>query len=214
MFTGLVEDTGVVAGIAGEGDGRRVRIRTALPLGEVAIGDSIACDGACLTAVRIEGDVFEVVAGKETLDKTTAGTWKTGDRIHLERALAVGDRLDGHLVQGHVDGVGRVVRMTQAKESWVWWVDVGPDLARFVAPKGSIALDGVSLTVNEVQGSQARINLIPHTVEVTKLATKQAGDPVNVEVDVLARYVSRMLAWDAGSEGGLSMQTLRDKGIL
>jgi len=214
MFTGLIEDTGTIVGVRSEGDGRRIRIRTALPLAEVGIGDSIACDGACLTAIRIDGDVFEIVAGKETLDKTTAGRWSAGDRVHLERALAVGDRLDGHLVQGHVDGVGRVVSMTEAKESWVWWIDVGPALARFVAPKGSIALDGVSLTVNEVQGTRARINLIPHTVEVTKLAGKQAGDPVNIEVDVLARYVARMLAYDAGDEGGLSMATLRDKGIL
>lgn len=214
MFTGLVEDTGEIVGVHAEGDGRRIRIRTALPLGEVAIGDSIACDGACLTAVALKGDVFEVVAGKETLDRTTAGSWRQGDRVHLERALAVGDRLDGHLVQGHVDGVGRVVSMTQAKESWVWWVDVGPELARYVAPKGSIALDGVSLTVNEVQGTRARINLIPHTVEVTKLAARRAGDPVNVEVDVLARYVARMLAYDAGAGAGLSMELLLDKGIL
>lgn len=213
MFTGLIEDTGTIAAITPEGDGRRLAIRTALPLAEVALGDSIAVDGACLTAVAFDGDTFTVVAGQETLAKTTVGRRRVGDRVHLERALAVGDRLDGHLVQGHVDGVGQVVSSTEARESWVVWVDVGQELARFVAPKGSITLDGISLTVNEVRGSHARINLIPHTVAVTKLAAVPPGGAVNVEVDVLARYVERMLAWREGA-GGLTLQHLHDKGIL
>lgn len=193
MFTGIVEHTGTVVSVAPFGQGSRLRIQSALPLHEVRVGDSIACDGTCLTVERMEGDVFEVVAGQETLDKTTWGEARIGRKVHLERALAVGGRLDGHLVQGHVDGVGRVVRSTSADESWILWVDVGPGLSRYVATKGSLCVDGVSLTVNEVSGSQARLNLIPHTARVTRLGGLRPGDRVNLEVDVLARYVERML---------------------
>lgn len=213
MFTGLIEDTGAVVGIQPEGDGRRVRIRTAIDLSAVGVGDSIACDGACLTAVGIGDGTFEVVAGKETLDKTTVGSWRVGRAVHLERALAVGARLDGHLVQGHVDGLGRVESLIPSKESWILWIDVGSELARFVATKGSIALDGISLTVNEVRGTSARINLIPHTVEVTRVASWSKGQEVNVEVDVLARYVARMLAYER-EHAGLTLEHLQARGIL
>lgn len=193
MFTGIVEDTGSVVAVAPFGRGRRLRLRTAIPLAAVRIGDSIACDGVCLTVESVEDDVFEVVAGQETLDRTTWGEARVGRRVHLERALAVGGRLDGHLVQGHVDGVGSVSRSYDADESWILWIDVGRRLARYVAPKGSLCVDGVSLTVNEVDGTRARLNVIPHTARVTRLAGLAAGDRVNVEVDVLARYVERML---------------------
>lgn len=194
MFTGLVEDTGVVVAKTPHGNGVRLVIRTALPLAEVRVGDSIACDGCCLTAERLEGDRFSVTAGRETLDKTTVGTWSPGRRVHLERALRVGDRLGGHLVQGHVDGVGRVVSAAAAQESVVAWIEAPAELARLVATKGSITVDGVSLTVNEVAGRNFRINLIPHTVAVTHLGELAAGRSVNLEVDVIARYVERLLA--------------------
>jgi riboflavin synthase len=213
MFTGIVEDTGAIVGVTPEGAGRRLRVRTAIPLGEVKVGDSIAVDGACLTVERAAGDVFEVVAGKETLDRTTVGTFVVGTPVHLERALSVGARLDGHLVQGHVDGVGTVVDVVPQAESVVLWVDVGAPLARFVAEKGSIALDGVSLTVNEVAGSRCRINLIPHTARVTKLGRKHAGEPLNVEVDVLARYVDRMLGFARGEGTGLTRELLERNGF-
>lgn len=212
MFTGIIEDTGTVVDVRAEGFGRRLTLRTALPLAEVALGDSIACNGACLTAESFDGDTFTVVAGKETLDKTTTGTLGVGSRVHLERALRLGDRLDGHLVQGHVDGVGRIVSLDEQGESWVLWVDVGPALAPFVAVKGSLTLDGVSLTVNEVDGTTARINLIPHTVRVTRLSDLRPGDGLNVEVDVLARYVERMLAWRA-EPGGLTLARLKEQGF-
>lgn len=214
MFTGIIEDTGTLVGVSPFGQGRRLRIRTAIPLAEVKIGDSIAVNGACLTAERFDGDVFEVVAGAETLEKTALGHAEEGDRVHLERALKLGDRLDGHLVQGHVDGVGRVIDNHEADESWVLWLDVGDALARFVAPKGSICLDGVSLTVNEVRGTHCRINIIPHTAQVTRMAGLVPGDPINIEVDVLARYVDRILAVgrDADSDG-LTLDHLQKNGF-
>lgn len=195
MFTGLVEDTGAVVERSPLGHGVRLVLRTALPLADVAIGDSIACDGCCLTVEGIDGDRFSVTAGRETLDKTTLGTWQPGRRVHFERALRVGDRLGGHLVQGHVDGVGVVVRAAVEAESLVAWLEAPADLARLVATKGSVAVDGVSLTVNEVAGAQFRVNLIPHTVAVTHLGELTAGRPVNLEVDVIARYVERILGY-------------------
>ena len=212
MFTGLVEDTGSIAGISPEGGGRRLRLRTAIPLADVAIGDSIACNGVCLTVERTAGDIFEVVAGRETLAVTTVGGWKTGDAIHMERALAAGQRLGGHLVQGHVDGVGRVVRSEAAGESWIVWVDATDALARYIASKGSICIDGVSLTVNEVAGSTFRVNLVPHTTRVTHLGRLAAGDVVNLEVDVLARYVERMLSF-VGGKTGLTFDKLKEHGF-
>lgn len=212
MFTGLVEDTGAIAGVSPEGGGKRLRLRTALPLGEVAIGDSIACNGVCLTVERVSGDVFEVVAGRETLAVTTVGGWKTGDAIHMERALAVGQRLGGHLVQGHVDGMGRVLRSEAAGESWILWIDAGDALGRYIASKGSICIDGVSLTVNEVAGTTFRVNLVPHTTRVTHLARLSPGDAVNLEVDVLARYVERMLSF-VGGGSGLTLDKLKEHGF-
>lgn len=215
MFTGLVEDLGTVIGVRPEGDGRRLVVRTAIPLHDVAIGDSIAHDGVCLTVERTSGDTFEVVAARETLAVTTVGQWSTGKRVHLERALALGQRLGGHLVQGHVDGLGRVVRSEQVGGSWVLWVDAGTALARYVAAKGSICIDGVSLTVNELDDTRFRVNLVPHTVRVTGLGVLRPGDAVNLEVDMLARYVERLLAraGDAGAEG-LTLDKLREHGFL
>lgn len=210
MFTGLVEDVGTIVDVAPAGAGRRLRIRTAIPLAEVKIGDSIACDGACLTAERCDGDIFEVVAGRETLERTTLDAARIGGALHLERAMRLGDRLGGHLVQGHVDGVGRVVRSHQASESWILWLDVGTALARYVVPKGSLCVDGVSLTVNEVVGNEVRLNLIPHTVSVTHLGKKRPGDAVNLEADLIAKYVERLLGDRAG---GLTLDTLRNHGF-
>jgi len=212
MFTGLVEDRGSIVQATPQGNGRRLGIRTKMPLQDVRIGDSIAVNGACLTVERVSGDIFEVVAGKETLVKTTAGSWRPGTRVHLERAMRVGDRLDGHMVQGHVDGLGRVSETRDAGESWVFWIDVGPEMARYCAPKGSICVDGVSLTVNEVDGTAVRLNIIPHTVHVTGLGDLRPGDQVNIETDVIARYLERLLEGRA-APGGVSMDLLRRNGF-
>jgi len=207
MFTGLVEDTGQIVATRPDRGGVELRIRTRIPLDEVAIGDSIAVDGVCLTVETRDGDAFTATAARETLALTTIGALRTGSAVHLERALAVGDRLGGHLVQGHVDCTGAVVEARQAGESLVLWIDVPADHARYVAAKGSICVDGVSLTVNEVAGTKFRVNLVPHTVTVTKMGALRAGDRVNLEVDVLAKYVERLLGAD-GSGKGLTLESL------
>ncbi|TNE92027.1 MAG: riboflavin synthase [Deltaproteobacteria bacterium] len=195
MFTGLVEDVGTIAAIRGAGGGKELLLRCPkLPLDECALGDSIAVDGACLTVDRFEGkDGFVAVAGRETLAHTTLADARVGQRVHLERALRLGDRLGGHLVQGHVDGVGRVTRVEDRQETWILWVHIPEELRRYVAPKGSLTLDGVSLTVNEIDDGAARLNIVPHTRRVTHLGEKRPGQGINLEVDVLAKYVERLL---------------------
>lgn len=207
MFTGLVEDVGTIAASRVVGGGRELLLRCPkLPLHECALGDSIAVDGACLTVDRFEGqDGFVAVAGRETLAHTTLADARVGQRVHLERALQLGARMGGHIVQGHVDGVGRVARVEDKQETWVLWVDVPPGLQQYIAAKGSITLDGVSLTVNEIEGASARVNIVPHTRRVTHLGHKRAGHAINIEVDVLAKYVERLLgAREPGKDSLLS----------
>lgn len=210
MFTGLVEDVGTITRVSRRGSGKELAIRTLLPMAEIAVGDSVAVDGACLTAESFEGDQFIAVAATETLAHTTLGEAQPGRRVHLERALRLGDRLGGHLVQGHVDGVGRIRSARQERESWVMWIELDREIVRFVAPKGSITLDGVSLTVNEVDGHALRVNIVPHTATVTRLGSLRGGDRINVEVDVLAKYVERLLA---GRSEGLTLETLARHGF-
>lgn len=210
MFTGLVSDVGVVVSRSPLGDGVRLTIRTAYDLDQVEQGASIACDGVCLTAETFGPDTFTVAAGKETLDRTTAGSWRPGRRLHLEQALRVGDRLGGHIVQGHVDGVGRTVSIQQQAESWVIWIQPPRDIGRYLVEKGSVTVDGVSLTVNEVRSDGSfRINIIPHTITATHLGDLRAGTQVNLEVDVIARYVERLLT---PSGGGLTLERLAELG--
>jgi riboflavin synthase len=212
MFTGLVEDVGVIAAVVPRGSGVAISVRTSIPLADVAVGDSIALDGVCLTAETLQGDVFTATAGRETLTRTTLGALRPGSRVHLERALRLGGRLGGHIVQGHVDGVGRVRSNTRQRESWVMWVEVPRELSRYVAAKGSVCLDGVSLTVNELDGDALRVGVIPHTAEVTKFAARVPGDAINVEVDILAKYVERLLAPTSGP--GVSLDLLKRNGFL
>jgi riboflavin synthase len=214
MFTGLVEDLGTIVEVRPRGNGLEIAIRTKIPLAEVAIGDSIAVNGVCLTAERCEGDRFIAVAGRETLQKTALAGIRPGERVHLERAMQLGGRLGGHLVQGHVDGVGRVERVEDAGESWVIWLSAPPELARYIAPKGSITIDGVSLTVNEVHGNRFRVNIVPHTRTVTRLGLIGPGDPVNLEVDVIAKYVERLLGERSAHGPGLTLETLAENGYL
>lgn len=197
MFTGIVTDLGVVRRIVrGEGREARFEIASGYDTATIAIGASIAHNGVCLTIVEVGPDWHTVEASAETLSKTTLGGWKEGSRVNLERALKVGDELGGHIVSGHVDGVAKVISITPENESKRYVFETPADLACFVAPKGSVALDGVSLTVNEVDGRHFGVNIIPHTQSVTTFGTYRPGDEVNMEIDMLARYVARLLQKD------------------
>lgn len=196
MFTGLVSDVGEVLAVTPRGTLRRMRIATAYPVAEIAEGASIACGGPCLTVVAKGGDAgrdwFEVDVAAETLARTTAGTWQPGTRLNLERSLKIGDELGGHLVTGHVDGVAKILSTESFDGMKRFWIEVPADLARFIAEKGSVALDGTSLTVNEVKGNRFSILLIPHTLKVTSWDERKEGDGLNLEVDLMARYAARL----------------------
>ncbi|PPD26445.1 MAG: riboflavin synthase [Hyphomicrobium sp.] len=193
MFTGLIVDIGSVQSIVG----CVFTIKTGLPAATIEPGASIACDGVCLTVTSItmdgHGSVFTVDVSNETRSKSTLGNWKAGERINLELALAAGDRLGGHVVTGHVDGIAAIIDVKPDGSSQRFLFDVPEHLARFIAPKGSVALDGTSLTVNEVMGTRFGVNLIPHTLTATTWGSKKPGDHINLEVDLFARYVARLL---------------------
>ncbi|MEW9919453.1 riboflavin synthase [Marimonas sp. MJW-29] len=191
MFTGIITDVGEITALAQEGD-LRARIRTAYDTGRIDMGASIASDGVCLTVVGLGPDWYEVQISAETVEKTNLSDWKIGRRVNLERALRVGDELGGHIVSGHVDGVAEVVAMKDEGDSTRVTLRAPKALARFIAPKGSVALNGTSLTVNEVDGCDFGINFIPHTKKVTTWGDVQVGDRVNLEIDTLARYVARL----------------------
>ena len=196
MFTGIITDIGTITAVEPRGD-LRVTIATGNPTADIAIGASVACSGVCLTVVARSGQAFTVDVSAETLRHTAERQWTPGYRLNLERALKVGDELGGHIVTGHVDAVGTVVETGAEGDSLRVAIAVPPDLAPFIAPKGSVALDGVSLTVNSVtdqpDGSAIfTVNIIPHTAQWTTFDTIKAGDAVNIEIDTLARYLSRM----------------------
>lgn len=193
MFTGLISDVGTLRARKGGAGGARFEIETKLPMREVAIGASIACSGACLTVVEKGDGWFAVDVSGETLSKTTLGDWRTGRRINLERSLRLGDELGGHLVSGHVDGVAQVAGRRADGDSTRFTITAPAALARFIAAKGSVALDGVSLTVNEVSEETFGVCIIPHTAAMTTFGKLQPGDRVNLEIDMLARYVARLL---------------------
>lgn len=195
MFTGIITDMGVVREIERRGD-LRARIGTGYDVEEIALGASIACDGVCLTVVETgheaEGGWFAVDVSAETVSKTNLGRWAPGRRVNLERALRVGDELGGHIVSGHVDGLAEVTVVAEEGDSTRVTLRAPDHLARFIAPKGSVALNGTSLTVNDVSGAQFGINFIPHTKAVTTWGEVVVGDAVNLEIDTLARYVARL----------------------
>ena len=194
MFTGIVTDLGVVRRIVrGEGREARFEIASSYDTKTIGIGASIAHNGVCLTIIEVGPDWHAVEASAETLSKTTLGGWVEGSKVNLERALKVGDELGGHIVSGHVDGVARVIDIRPENESLRFTFETPAELACFVAPKGSVALDGVSLTVNEVDGRRFGVNIIPHTQSVTTFGTYRPGSEVNMEIDMLARYVARLL---------------------
>jgi len=193
MFTGIITDIGEVSSVEMRGD-MRARISCRYDMSGVDLGASIACDGICLTVIEKGADWFDVDISAETISKTNIGAngWARGKRLNLERALRVGDELGGHIVSGHVDGVALIEEMRTEGDSTRITLRAPKELARFIAPKGSVALNGTSLTVNEVEGELFGINLIPHTQAVTTWGTAKVGDQVNLEIDTLARYVARL----------------------
>jgi riboflavin synthase len=194
MFTGLVETVGTLEHIAGEGANRRLRVQAPALLEGLSIGDSIAHNGACLTVERILREGYEAVAVAQTLSLTTLGDLRPGDRINLERALLATSRMGGHWVQGHVDGVGKILRGATRQGSTLWKIQLPKELSKYCIAQGSIALDGISLTLSEVERDVVSVNIIPHTAQATTIRTWKAGARINVEVDLLAKYVERLLA--------------------
>jgi riboflavin synthase len=192
MFTGLVQDIGTVKSIEARGD-TRITIKTSMNLSKTPIGASICCSGVCLTVVQKDANSFAVDVSQESLSRSGIGLWTIGTIINLEPSLKLGDELGGHFVFGHVDAQAKIERIKQSGDSHIVTISVPNELAAFVAPKGSVTLDGVSLTVNDVRGNNFTVNIIPHTWEKTTLGLLKAGDKVNFEVDMLARYVARHL---------------------
>ena len=194
MFTGIISAIGDIADLEQRGGDVRLTIRTGnLSLADVQLGDSIACNGACLTAVELTGEGFIADVSVETLNLTTIGNWKTGSRINLEKAMQASDRFGGHIVSGHVDGIGEVVSLEEDARSWRFRIRAPRDLAKYIAHKGSITLDGTSLTINKVEGSEFELNIVPHTMTHTVMGDYQVGTQVNLEVDLVARYLERLL---------------------
>lgn len=201
MFTGIITDVGVVLELEQRGD-LRARIGTTYDIDGIDIGASIACDGCCLTVIALGAEPqnwFDVEISAESVEKTNIGrnAWFGGRRLNLERALKVGDELGGHIVSGHVDGVAEIVAMKDEGDSTRFTFEAPADLARFIAEKGSVTLNGTSLTVNEVDGCRFGVNIIPHTKEVTTWGAAKVGDAINLEIDTLARYVARLAAFEA-----------------
>lgn len=212
MFTGIVEEIGHVRQITRQGEFQRMQISAQRVLEDVKMGDSINVDGVCQTVVHFDAQSFSVETVSETLSRTTLGQFQRGRPVNLERALCPGDRLGGHIVQGHVDGVGHVESVQERQNEWRIQITVPSTLQRYIAEKGSIAIDGTSLTVADLSDGGFTISVIPHTFDYTILSQRRVGDAVNLEVDVLARYIERLLAGGAGSNAGLSFESLRNMG--
>ena len=193
MFTGIITDVGEIIDLEKKGD-LRARIKTNYDTNGIAFGASIACDGICLTAVDFGDNWFDVEISAETVSKTIIGSglWEINYKVNLERSLKVGDELGGHIVSGHIDGIATVSSIVDEGDSTRFTFEAPMELARFIAPKGSVALNGTSLTVNEVKENAFGINLVPHTKKVTSWNKTQVGDPINLEIDTLARYVARL----------------------
>ena len=210
MFTGLIEDIGTVSRLDGSAGGLTLRIETAMPLDGMKIGESICCDGACLTVVEKAEGRFGADLSFETLQRTTWQSARVGRRVNLERALRPGDRLDGHIVSGHVDGVGKLARRVERASALELFFKCGPELLRYVVPKGSIAVDGISLTVNEANRDGFSVVLVPHTRKRTTLGEKRAGAEVNLECDIIGKYVERLITKD----GRIDRAFLAEHGFL
>ena len=201
MFTGIISAIGNVVGLEPRGGDVRLTIETgSLSLADVSLGDSIACNGACLTAGELTGQGFIADVSVETLSLTTIGNWNAGSRINLEKAMQATDRFGGHIVSGHVDGIGEVVALEGDARSWRFRLRAPRDIAKYIAQKGSITVDGTSLTVNVVEGSEFELNIVPHTMLHTVIGDYKVGTKVNLEVDLVARYLERLLLGDKAAD--------------
>ena len=216
MFTGIIEATGKLAAVVKRGNDISVTIDSAeLDFSDVKLGDSIACNGVCLTVTHLAPHSFNADISSETLAHTLFGHYKTGQRINLEKAMLPTTRMGGHIVSGHVDGVSQVIKIEQSGRASNIWLSLPANLARYVAAKGSVTVDGISLTVNELNHDAFRLTIVPHTAAHTTIAALKAGSKVHLEVDLIARYLERLLSKDsAGATGGVSMALLSQRGFL
>lgn len=221
MFTGLIQAIGVLQRIDRQGADARLVIRSLGPLADLELGESIAVDGACLTVAAFQGNLFTADVSVETLDRTTLGRKAAGNRLNLERALRLGDRLGGHLVSGHVDGTGTLTDKARDGRSWRLFFKVPAGLARYIVAKGSIAINGISLTVNSCDADRFDVNIVPHTAEQTTIRELQIGDQVNLETDIIGKYVERLLGGrqqntseKSAVEGGINLGFLQKHGFF
>ncbi len=215
MFTGLIEDIGQITAVTKLGDGVRFTIASDT-LDDIRVDDSIAVNGCCLTAVAVHANTFDVEAVEETLKKTTLGQFTVGARINLERAMRLSDRLGGHLVLGHVDGVGQIVSIEERSTSWWVTVEIPADLERYLIHVGSIAIDGISLTAAELSGNHVSVSIIPHTWKVTTIGQRRAGDRVNIEADLIGKYVEKLMTKKDGQSqpSRITEAWLKEKGFM
>ncbi|MDY6905519.1 MAG: riboflavin synthase [Thermodesulfobacteriota bacterium] len=193
MFTGIIEGFGTIQTLRSEGRGKRIRVSADIDLQGTAVGDSIAVNGACLTVVALSGNIFEADAAPETLARTTLGRVRGGEKVNLERALRFSDRLDGHIVTGHIDGTGVIRSKRRLDNAVIVTVDAGKELAGYIVKKGSVAVDGISLTVNDCGDDFFEVSIIPHTAAITTIGFRNSGDPVNIETDIIGKYVAHFL---------------------
>lgn len=218
MFTGIIQAVGTIKLIESRGEDVRLRVHTnKLDLTDVQLGDSIAVNGVCLTAVELPGNGFWADVSGETLRRTTTGSLQPGRQVNLEKALTPTTRLGGHLVSGHVDGMGEVKSRTSDGRSEQFVIRAPDNLARYIAEKGSICVDGISLTVNDVSGAEFTLNIVPHTLQETTMNGFNVGSKVNLEVDIIARYLERLIQGDDAAKSGhtgINMDTLKDYGFI
>lgn len=214
MFTGIIEDKGKVRRVGYRGQEKRLAIELPPHLTEVQLGDSININGVCLTVTQKEEQTIELDLSQETLQKTILGNLKEGDQVNLERALKLSDRLGGHIVTGHIDGIGEIIEKWEERNFLQLKIRIPESASRYVVQKGSIAIDGISLTVNEIQGDEIQLTLIPYTIKKTTLIHKRIGDQVNVEVDILGKYVEKLLGQGEKKSEKLNLSFLKDHGFI
>ncbi len=219
MFTGIIEAVGTIVAMESKGSDVSVRVRSGkLDLRDVKLGDSIATNGVCLTVVQLPGDGYIADVSGETIARTGFADYQAGQRVNLEKALMPTSRLGGHLVSGHVDGVGKIVAVKPLGRAIEYWVEAPRELARYIAEKGSITVDGISLTVNSVEGARFRLTIVPHTSGETTVGEWKVGSRVNLEVDVIARYLERLVLGDKAADmapaSGITMAMLAENGFM